>query len=97
MPNIKSAVKRMRQNVKLRENNRAQRATMRTAVKKIRTAIAARDAEQISAEMRPALSSLGKMAQKKQIHKNKASRLQSRLAKAAHAVQTKTAVSQEAG
>ncbi|HEY4564850.1 MAG TPA: 30S ribosomal protein S20, partial [Thermoanaerobaculia bacterium] len=39
MANTKSAEKRNRQNVKARERNRAQRSTLRTAIKKLRTAV----------------------------------------------------------
>lgn len=83
MPNIKSAAKRMRQGAKHREHNRTQRATMRTFVKKARAAIVA--GGESTAEVIQAVSNLAKMAQKGQIHKNKASRLQSRLARAQNA------------
>lgn len=92
MPNIKSAAKRMRQNVKRNESNRAQRAAMRTSVKKTRLAIAEGNAEAVTTQLPVALSSLGKMAQKGQIHKNKAARLTSRLAKAAAHVSKSKAV-----
>ena len=91
MPNIRSAAKRMRQNTKRRDNNRAQRAAMRTSIKKTRAAIVAGDVEAVAAQLPTALSSLGKMAQKGQIHKNKAARLSSRLAKAAHATKPSAA------
>lgn len=92
MPNIRSAAKRMRQGAKHREHNRGQRATMRTVVKKARTAITS--GGDATAQVILAVSNLAKMAQKGQIHKNKASRLQSRLAKALNAANSGTAAAE---
>lgn len=86
MPNIKSAAKRMRQNAKHRQANRAKRAAFRTAIKKTRSQIAETTA---SAEMTEQLSRtfsvIGKAARKGLIHKNKAARLASRLSRQANA------------
>ncbi len=78
MANIKSAEKRNRQNKKHRELNRIWRGGSRTAVKKARTAIesGAEDAPEV---LRLAIHALDKAAKKGIIHKNNASRRQSRL------------------
>jgi small subunit ribosomal protein S20 len=80
MANTKSAEKRNRQNVQARERNRAHRSTLRTAVKKLRTAVASGDAAQAQELLPVTLSIIDKTAQKKVIHANTASRYKSRLA-----------------
>lgn len=80
MPKIRSAKKRMRSSAKARERNRQQRATLRTAVKKVRTA----EAKDVAAS-RSAEALLDRAARKRLIHPNAAARLKSRLAKAAKA------------
>lgn len=85
MPNIKSAAKRMRQSAKRRTANRTQRAAMRTAIKKARLVISEGNAEAIPAQLKATVSSVDKAARKGLIHKNKAARHASRLAKAANA------------
>lgn len=76
-----SAIKKDRQALRRREHNRAMLATLKTAIKKTRVAFEAKDvatARQALAEVIPALD---KAAAKKLIHKNRASRLVSRLTK----------------
>lgn len=81
MANTKSAEKRNRQNLKARERNRGQRSRLRTAIKSLRSVVAAGDTAK-AAEMLPVtLSIIDKIAQKKVIHANTASRYKSRLAK----------------
>lgn len=80
MPKIKSAKKRMRQSVKAREQNRQQRATLRTAVKKVRAATSQPDA---AAALRQAESLLDRAARKRLVHPRAAARQKQRLAKAA--------------
>jgi small subunit ribosomal protein S20 len=80
MANTKSAEKRNRQNVQARERNRAQRSTLRTAIKKLRGAVASGDAAQAQELLPVTLSVIDKTAQKKVIHANTASRYKSRLA-----------------
>ncbi len=72
MPRIKSAKKAMRQARKRTLHNRSQRSTVKTAVKKARTAMSA---ETVSA----AISALDRAARKGQIHRNTAARKKSRL------------------
>ena len=80
MANTKSAEKRHRQNVEARERNRAHRSTLRTAVKKLRAAVASGDAARAAEILPETLSVIDKTAQKKVIHANTASRYKSRLA-----------------
>ena len=80
MANTKSAEKRNRQNIKARERNRAHRSTLRTAIKKLRTAVASGDAARAQEILPEKLSVIDKTAQKRVIHANTASRYKSRLA-----------------
>lgn len=79
MANIKSAIKRARQNEKLRRHNSAQRSTMRTAVKKVLNAVNLGDAEKAQQAYQNAQPVLDKAVGKGLIHKNKAARTKSRL------------------
>ncbi len=80
MANTKSAEKRNRQNIQARERNRAHRSSLRTAIKKLRTAVASGDAAQAKEVLSETLSVIDKTAQKRVIHSNTASRYKSRLA-----------------
>lgn len=74
-----SAIKKDRQALRRRQHNRTMMAALKTAVKKVRTAVTARDttgAKHALAEMVPTLS---RAASKNLIHRNRASRLVSRL------------------
>jgi small subunit ribosomal protein S20 len=79
--NIKSQIKRNRQNDKRRLRNRAYRGTARIAVRSARTAIDD-GAPQSQAELTKAISALDKAAIMGVIHKNNAARRKSRLMKA---------------
>ncbi len=82
MANTKSAQKRMRQALKRRARNRAQRSTLRTAVKNLRSAVADGNAE-LARELLPStLSIVDTTAKKGVIHANAAARTKSRLARA---------------
>jgi small subunit ribosomal protein S20 len=81
MANTKSAEKRNRQNIKQREHNRAHRSRLRTAIKKLRAAMASGDAAQAQAILPETLGVIDATAQKGVIHTNTASRYKSRLAK----------------
>ena len=80
MANTKSAEKRNRQNLKQRERNRANRSTLRTAIKKLRGVLASGDGAQAKELLAPTLSIIDTTAQKGVIHDNTASRYKSRLA-----------------
>ena len=81
MANTKSAEKRHRQNVNQRERNRAHRSRLRTAIKRLRSAVSSGDASAAEAILPQTLSVIDKIAQKGVIHPNAASRYKSRLAK----------------
>jgi small subunit ribosomal protein S20 len=85
MANTKSAEKRIRQNVLARERNRSHRSRLRTAIKRLRSAVSAGDSAK-AAELLPAtLGVIDATAQKKIIHANTASRYKSRLSRLVHA------------
>jgi small subunit ribosomal protein S20 len=80
MANSKQAAKRAKQATKQRASNMGLRTTLRTAIKKVKTAIAAGDAKAAQVALDSGVSTIDKIADKKIIHKNKASRHKSRLA-----------------
>ncbi|MDX1661495.1 MAG: 30S ribosomal protein S20 [Gemmatimonadota bacterium] len=76
MPNVKSAEKRARTNLKRRERNRRDRSRLRTVIKRVREADSAEAAREA---MRDAESVLDRLANKGVIHDNTAARHKSRL------------------
>jgi small subunit ribosomal protein S20 len=80
LANIKSQIKRNRQNDKRRLRNRAYRGQARIAVKEARVAIDA-SAPESKEQLLKAVSALDKAAEKGVIHKNNAARRKSRLMK----------------
>ena len=83
MPNKDSAIKRVRQNEKRRERNRAKKAEMRSAVKKVRKLAVAKEIAPLVDAVKAAQSRLDKAAKTNLIKKRNASRTVSRLVKAA--------------
>jgi len=79
LANIKSAIKRNRQNEKRRVRNRIFRGRARTYVKKARVAIEEGQVEGAQEATLEAIRALDKAAQKGIIHKNNAARRKSRL------------------
>ena len=86
MANIKSQIKRNKQNAKRQERNKAVRTSLKTSTKKVRVAVAAGDADQASASQRDAARALDKAAARGIVHPRTAARRKSRLAKAANSV-----------
>ncbi len=82
MANTKSAEKRMRQSAERNERNRAARSTMRTAIKKVRNAVAAGDTAAAEAALPVAVQVIDRSAKKGVVHGNTASRTKSRLTRA---------------
>ena len=80
MANSKQAAKRAKQASHQRDANMGLRTTLRTAIKKVKTAIAAGDAAAAQAAYAANVSTIDSIADKKIIHKNKAARHKSRLA-----------------
>jgi small subunit ribosomal protein S20 len=81
LANIKSQIKRNRQNIKKRARNRLFRGAARTSVKKAREAIETGKAKDANSALAEAISVLDRTAQKGVIHKNNAARRKSRLMK----------------
>mgnify|MGYP001065253710 CR=1 FL=1 len=79
MANIKSAIKRARQNPKRRLHNASRRSTMRTFIKHVTKAIESGDVESAKTSFITAQSMIDNAASKGLIHKNTASRTKSRL------------------
>ncbi len=87
MANIKSAIKRNRQNEKLRLHNRVFRGTARKFVRNARLAIESGDINVAREATIKAVSALDKAASKGIIHKNNASRRKGRLMKQLAAIE----------
>ena len=87
MANIKSQIKRNKQNQKRRMRNRVYRGTARTYVRKAEAAIKVGDAQASQEETLKAIKALDKAASKGVIHKNNAARHKSRLVKKLNSMQ----------
>ncbi|MBX3294555.1 MAG: 30S ribosomal protein S20 [Acidobacteria bacterium] len=81
MANHKSAEKRIRQNEKRRDINRANRGKLRTQIKKLRAAIGASDSKASSDLLGETVALIDKSVNKGVIHRNTAARYKSRLTK----------------
>jgi small subunit ribosomal protein S20 len=82
MANIKSQIKRNRQNAKRGERNKTVRTALKTSTKKVRSAIATGDVEAAVVQQREAARALDKAVAKGIVHKRSAARRKSRLARA---------------
>jgi small subunit ribosomal protein S20 len=87
MANSAQARKRARQAVKRRAHNVGLRSSLRTAIKKVRKAIATGDKTAAQAVFKESQSVIDSIADKKIIHKNAAARHKSRLSAAIKALQ----------
>jgi small subunit ribosomal protein S20 len=87
LANIKSQIKRNRQNIKRRARNRVVRGHFRSALRNARLAIESGDVEQANAAAQAATKALDKAAAKGVIHKNKAARQKSRLMQRLHSME----------
>lgn len=81
MANIKSQIKRNRQNDKRRLRNRVVRGSTRSFIAKARTALGGSSTETATEAVKTAIRMLDKAAEKGVIHKNNAARRKSRLMK----------------
>jgi small subunit ribosomal protein S20 len=86
MANSAQARKRARQAERARQHNASLKSTLRTAVKKVRKAIASGDKAAAATQLRASQSVIDSVADKKVVHKNTASRTKSRLAQAIKAL-----------
>jgi small subunit ribosomal protein S20 len=89
LANIKSAIKRNKQNEKRRLRNRIIRGRARTTLKKARTVLSGSDAEAARQASLEAISVLDKAAAKGVLHKNNAARRKSRLMRRLAALEKK--------
>ena len=81
MANIKSQIKRNRQNEKHRMRNKAVKSSLKTAIRKFNESVATGDAETVSALQRDAARALDKAVSKGVIHRNQAANRKSAIAK----------------
>jgi small subunit ribosomal protein S20 len=79
-----SAIKKDRQALRRRQHNRTMMAALKTAVKRVRSAVTAKDAAAAKAALGEVTPALSRAASKKLIHRNRASRLISRLTRHAN-------------
>jgi small subunit ribosomal protein S20 len=86
MANTKSSKKDLRRIAKKRVRNQGTRTSLKTHVKKVRTAAASGDATGAKEALVAASSAIDKAAQRGIIHKNGAARRKSRAAKAANKI-----------
>ncbi|MCM0082989.1 30S ribosomal protein S20 [Geomonas sp. Red32] len=81
MANHKSAIKRIKQTVKRTERNKHDRSNLRTFIKRVREAVAAKDQAAAQAALASAIPVIDGAATKGIIHTSNASRNVSRLTK----------------
>jgi small subunit ribosomal protein S20 len=86
MANTAQARKRARQSEKTRQRNAGLKSSLRTAVKKVRKAISGGDKAAAAKELQSQQSVIDRIADKKVVHKNTASRNKMRLAQAIKAM-----------
>jgi small subunit ribosomal protein S20 len=79
--NIKSQIKRNKQNEKARLRNKAVKSSLKTSIRKFREAAESGDMEETGAALRAACRQLDKAASKGIIHKNQAANRKSAIAK----------------
>ena len=80
MANIKSQIKRIKQNEKRRLRNKSVKSSLKTAIRKFREAADAGDKETAIVAMQAASRQLDKAATKGVIHKNQAANKKSAMA-----------------
>ena len=85
MPNIKSAIKRVKVNATKNLRNRRVKSATKTAVKKFNAALKS-DANAAAALLSATMGAVDNAASKGVIHKNAANRKKARLARALHKV-----------
>ena len=86
MANTAQARKRARQAEATRQRNASQKSALRTAVKKVKKAIAAGDKAAAGAVFRESQAVIDRIADKRIVHKNLVARTKSRLAQAVKAL-----------
>jgi small subunit ribosomal protein S20 len=87
--NIKSQIKRNKQNEKARLRNKAVKSELKTEIRKFREAAESGDADATNSALRSASRKLDKAASKGVIHKNQAANRKSAISKRAAEVAAK--------
>jgi small subunit ribosomal protein S20 len=81
MANIKSQIKRNRQNERRHERNKAVKSSLKTSTKKVEVAVASGDLDDAQVQVREASRALDKAAAKGVLNKKTVARKKSRMAK----------------
>ena len=81
MPNIKSAEKRVRQNLTRELRNRRSKSILKTSIRRFEESLQGDDMEEAKNKLNHALRQIDKAAKKGIIHKNNAARKKSRLSR----------------
>ncbi len=89
MPNIKSAIKRVKVSEKRRAQNASQKSSLRTTIKGFEQSVTANQVDAAQEALKVTSKKLEQAASKGLIHKNTASRKKSRLAKKLNAMTAK--------
>jgi small subunit ribosomal protein S20 len=87
--NIKSQIKRNKQNEKARLRNKAVKSELKTEIRKFREALESGDVEATNTQLRVASRKLDRAVSKGVIHKNQAANRKSAIAKRAAELQAK--------
>lgn len=81
MADHKSAIKRHKQSLVRRDRNKAVKTSLRTAAKRVETAVTGTDNDEAASQLKLAIKTFDKAASKGVIHKKTAARTKSRLSK----------------
>jgi small subunit ribosomal protein S20 len=81
LPNIKSAAKRARQNIKREIRNRRIKSMLKTSIRRFEESLQSGDHEDAKAKLYTAVCQIDKAAAKGILHKNNAARKKSRLSR----------------
>lgn len=80
MANIKSQIKRNRQNEKARQRNKSAKSSLKSVIRKFREAVERGDVEAVAVAQRSACQNLDRAVSKGVIHKNQAANKKSAIA-----------------
>lgn len=79
MPHSASAKKRLRQNIRSRDRNRAAKSAIKTSIRKVLKALSEQDLPAAREHFRTVAKRADRAASANTIHRNKAARIKSRL------------------
>jgi len=79
MPHSASAKKRLRQNLRNRERNRAAKSVIKTEIRKVLDSLRGGDVPAAKEQLRTVAKKVDQAAAKKIVHRNRAARVKSRL------------------